>query len=1568
MTRRRLFAALASVVGLLVLIGSAWAYFSTLGSGTAAGGVGTLTAPAAPSVPASVTGNNVSVSWTGIAPPTSPNVAYWVRRYVGATASDACGTTATAPLFAGTGAKSCNDTPVVTGTYTYTVTAVWRSFNAESASSGTVAVQTAPAQPTLTASGPASARPGNPIPASAITATIAGGSSPSGNLAFRVFGPQSTAPSACTSGGSTVGGAVSVAGNGTYSPSAAFTPSASGTYWWYASYGGDANNAGAASTCGAAMSATTVSSAYAWGLNTNGQLGDGTTTSPRTSPVPVGLPAGVTATAVSAGGGHSLAVTPTGAVYAWGSNSSGQLGDNTVVPTQRTSPVLVNLPGGVVATAVSAGSNHSLAVTSTGAVYAWGSNSSGQLGDGTVTKRISPVLVNLPGGVVATAVSAGSNHSLAVTSTGAVYAWGWNGDGQLGDGTITDRTSPVLVGLPGGVVATAVSGGYYHSLALTSTGAVYAWGFNGIDDSTSPVLVGLPAGVTATAVSAGGGHSLALTSTGAVYSWGFNNNGQLGDGTTTQRTSPVLVGLPGGVVATAVSAGNSHSLTLTSTGAVYAWGLNGNGQLGDGTTTQRTSPVLVNLPAGVVANAVSAGGSHSLAVTSPRLTTSALAVAGAGTAIPRTAISAAFAGAATTGTITFTVFGPQPSAPSTCTSGGTTVGTATVAGNGTYNPSAAFLPPSTGTYWWYASYGGDANNAAAASTCGAGMALTNVRSAYAWGNNGSGQLGDGTVTQRTSPVPVGLPAGVTATAVSAGANHILAVTSTGAVYAWGSNGNGQLGDGSTTNRTSPVLVGLPAGATATAVSAGTFHSLALTSTGAVYAWGFNGTTGRLGDGTTTQRTSPVLVNLPAGVTATAVSAGNAHSLAVTSTGAVYAWGSNGNGQLGDATVTARTSPVLVGLPAGVTATAVRGGSDHSLAATSTGAVYAWGYNGNGQLGDGTVTQRTSPVLVSLPAGVTATAVSAGAGGNHSLAATSTGAVYAWGLNTNGQLGVGDTAQRNSPVLVGLPAGVTATAVSAGTSHSLAATSTGVVYAWGLNTNGQLGDGSVTQRTSPVLVGLPAGLAATAVSAGTSHSLAVTSPRLTSSAPAVAAAGTAIPASGVRAALAGAASPTGTISFRVFGPQASPPTVCTSGGTTVGGAVGVAGNGTYQASAGFLPPNAGTYWWYASYGGDANNAAASTCGAGMALTNVRSAYAWGSNASGQLGDGTTTNRTSPVPVGLPSGVTATAVSGGDSHSLAVTSTGAVYAWGRNSSGQLGDGSITDRTSAVLVGLPAGVTATAVSAGGNHSLALTSTGAVYAWGDNAFGQLGDASTTQRTSPVLVGLPAGVTATAVSAGANHSLVVTSTGAVYAWGFNGSGQLGDASTTNRTSPVPVGLPGGVTATAVSAGSSHSLVVTSTGAVYAWGLNTNGQLGDGSTTQRTSPVLVGLPAGVTATAVSAGAGFHSLALTSTGAVYTWGANGNGQLGDGTTTQRISPVLVNLPAGVTATAVSAGNSHSLALTSTGAVYAWGLNGNGQLGDGTTTQRTSPVLVNLPAGVTASAVSAGTLHSFALTSR
>jgi len=367
----------------------------------------------------------------------------------------------------------------------------------------------------------------------------------------------------------------------------------------------------------------------------------------------------------------------------------------------------------------------------------------------------------------------------------------------------------------------------------------------------------------------------------------------------------------------------------------------------------------------------------------------------------------------------------------------------------------------------------------------------------------------------------------------------------------------------------------------------------------------------------------------------------------------------------------------------------------------------------------------------------------------------------------------------------------------------------------------------------------------------------------------------------------------------------------------------------------------------------------TCG----LTGAGTAYCWGDNSTGQLGDGTTADRT--VPTAVSGGHTFSTIAAGAFHTCGLTGAGTAYCWGNNINGRLGDGTTTDQLVPTLVSVSGGLTFSTVSAGERHTCGVASgTFAAWCWGWNGLGQLGDnTTTTNQNVPVLVF--GGNTFRSISAGERHTCGLTGAGTAYCWGYNRWGQLGDNDNTetDRNVPTLVSVSGGLTFSTISAGSYHTCGVASgTFAAWCWGYNLWGQLGNNSTTNRNVPTLVSVSGGNTFSAIHGGYG-HTCAiqqanvgpasvgrrLVSAAAAYCWGWNEGGALGNATNNDSTFPVPV--ARNLSYTAIGAGAFHTCGITAA-ATYCWGGNTVGQLGDGTVLSRNTPILDDAPASSSA----------------
>ena len=700
---------------------------------------------------------------------------------------------------------------------------------------------------------------------------------------------------------------------------------------------------------------------------------------------------------------------------------------------------------GAATPAVSAGLDFAIALKADGSLSAWGRNDYGQLGNGQLVMRAVPA--KIAGIDRVTAIATGSGSTLALRDDGTVWGWGNNASGQLGDGTLQNKSHPVPVtGLVG--VVKSVTTSFGHALALTTDGGVWAWGWGlygqlGNASASSSLAAIKVAGLPPVAkVAAGAQHSLALAADGSVWAWGDNSNGQLGDGSTNRSTTPIRVGALSNIVD--ISTYAKTNLALDGSGRVWAWGYGSRGALGDGSYVDRTTPFIV--PGLPQVSAIVAGNFVSLATATDG--------------------SVWMWGDNESGQFGDSTYSKQPSPVKLSALAGFSsfsLGDMDVFARG---PDGAFQA------WGANGYGqlgvGDANERRLPASISASSRFTRVSagighaaavaddgSVWAWGANGNGELADGTVSVSNRPVTVQLTGETVA--VSAGRFHALSLASDGGVWAWGNNANGALGNGSRRDSAAPQRIStLPA---MSAIAGGNGYSLALAQDGSVWSWGYNAD-GQLGTGQagTSQLTPEKLTT----ISAVAQLSAYLHVLALRKDGSVWAWGGNSYGQLGNGTTTSQSNPARIsGL--GDQIVAVAAGGFHSLALDASGSVWAWGYNWNGQLGDGTVTDRYAPVRVVGLSDV----VTIAAGENSSYAITRDGRLWAWGWNREGELGTGSADAYSSlarPIegLAGFQA------VAGGFSSALALRSDGSVWAWGRNFEGQLGDATFAQRNKPVL--------------------------------------------------------------------------------------------------------------------------------------------------------------------------------------------------------------------------------------------------------------------------------------------------------------------------------------------------------------------------------------------------------------------------------------------------------------------------------------------------------------------
>jgi|GEM_PF-1080680 len=1266
---------------------------------------------------------------------------------------------------------------------------------------------------------------------------------------------------------------------------------------------------------------------WTWGSNANGQLGHGHTNTVNV-PTQVGDLGGWTA--VSAGSDHTVGIR-NGNLYAWGHQGNGRLGNGVASATIRVlEPARTAMQDdhtGFTWTYVTAGASQTMAIRSDGSLWGFGNAQAGRLGIATTGGTNSnPIRVGTDTNW--SSVSTGNNHTLGIRTDGSLWAWGNNTNGRLGDGTTTQRNAPVRIGTETNWQSVSASNATVTTNSFSvgiRAGGLYTWGSSANGQLGNNLsATGAAGNVTAPArrgtysdwvsVSAGANHGAGVRGTGAsatLWTWGQNTNGQLGTGDNSGRLVPTQVGEQGGWQA--VSAGNYHTAAIGVVGSLWTWGCNENSFLGSGGIADSDVPLFIWGGAIAVSggNTVAAGESVQLRAFAPTMANLEVSTVGWSSS------SASTARANAAGLVTANPFGLGLVTITATNRHGGAVATHNI------TVGAAPAPPNT----------------ISQVSAGRGyvMALTTGGNLRAWGYNDTAQLGTGNVNATNRIVDVYHTSAShenTWIAVASSRNHAtttpthtIAIAADGSLWAWGNNANGRTGMGTTAGHTLiPTRIALDpihAGYTWQSVAAGYNFSLAVRCDGTLWGWGNQGNS-RLGAG----GSSPANVLLPtrSGTDSNwkMVTAGNNYGIGIRTDGSMYAWGAPQNGRLGNGSTSGNVQePVRIATQA-VHADYywlhVSSGLAHSVAIRSDNTLWAWGHNTNGRVGTGTAaTQYTTPVRIA--ADHTYGWKYAFAGHSHTLALREDGTLWAWGLGTGGRLGDGATENRNAPTRI-CTCGVRNcdinacpdnewAAISAGFDHSVALKSDGTVWTWGINNRGQLGRGSISDSSRPVLIW--------------SEDIELTAPQ-----------GTYIHNPGRRLSLQALGHGSlGEIGNRRSHEKASVawhssnPAVAL---VNVNGVVRARSQGTARITATAINSGdpASRYTNYiditVGYGPPIMDPSISAGNRfALYIADDGRLNTWGINLLGQLGDSSRVNSTNALrPVGND---VWDMISAGTSHSLAIHEDGSLWAWGNQLDGRLGNGAISGSIyTPVRVATQTqhmGYTWNYVSAGFDFSFAIRNDGTLWAWGRGNGNRLGVGDTRRRDIPYQVGTDSSWES--VSAGNAHTLAIRTDGSLWAWGSGTNGRLGQGSQSNISTPTQIGTASDWIS--VSAGNTHSVGIRGDrsnieegGTLWAWGANANGRLGNGLTTgNTTSPVQIiaeGVPASGWAQA-SAGH-FHTLAVRAMpeATMWAWGLGTNGRIGDGETIQRTTPVEIGTsPDWVEQwISVSAGTDHSTALS------------------------------------------------------
>jgi alpha-tubulin suppressor-like RCC1 family protein len=1238
-----------------------------------------------------------------------------------------------------------------------------------------------------------------------------------------------------------------------------------------------------------ALALKTDGTLWAWGRDEQGRLGQGTIYNDKSSPTQVGTLSNWSK--ISFSYYRSFAIKTDGSLWGWGLNTSGELGDNTII--NKYSPIQIATDSTWLE--VATGGANTIAIKSNGSLWAWGSVNSGMLGNGESPFNLIKVNPSTSWSKISASNSADNSiHMMGIRVDGTLWGWGMNNNGQLGDNTTNNKNSPLQIGTLSNWAQ--ISSGNSFTMAIKTDGTLWGWGVNNnydLGDGTttnksSPVQIGTFTDWSK--VSAGASYGMAIKTDGTLWGWGYNYYGRIGSGGWfNYLISPVQVGTDTNW--SNVTSGHEHTLAIKTNGTLWAWGYSGDGALGN-TSSFYSSPVQV----GTLSNwsKVEASYSYTMAIK-------------------------------TDGTLW-----------------------------GWGNNSAGQLGlNNTNNYQSPMQIGNDTNWSIIKLSRSSSMAIKTDGTLWGWGSNSSGQLAELSSINRSSPVQIGTKtnwrdgdiSNITSGVIDSinelytsgtpgysgstsnksspvqigtltnwlkvynGGTFGIALSQDGTLWGWGTNSEGVFGNGTNGNvYTYPIQI-LPELTLNGKISISNITGAFQTNLNELYFTGNNSSYQRAG---VWNQTFPSPLKIGKTSDWSDVSVGNSYTIAVRTNGTLWGWGLNNVGQLGETGSITRSSPIQIGnltnwsnveakysnsmaldssgklystsygvtygksIPIQVTSSSnwndISVGNNHAIGIKTDGTIWGWGSNSSGQLGVNSIISYASPIQL----GTHSNWLKVSAGENFTMAIKTNGTLWGWGNNNYGK--IGDTTQvgKSSPVQIGTLSNWSS--VSAGLSHTMAIKTDGTLWGWGVNNNYELGDGTATNKSSPVQIGTFTDWSK--VSTGYYYNMAVRN--------------------------------NGTL---------------WGWGYDIDGKIGNNTNYSYY----FSPVQIGTLSDWLNVSANFSTT--------FAIKTDKTLWGWGRNSDGQIP--ITVSQSNPNYVATNN--LYSKITGGVYYNIAIATNGTLWGWGLNSNGQLGLSDTVSRISPVQIGTLANWAS--ISSGDSYTMAIKTDGTLWGWGGASFGEIGDGSSGSKSSPVQIG--ALNNWLQVSTGDNHVLSIKKDGTLWVWGSNDSGQLGLNLATNahRSSPIQLGVQNDWVK--VSAGLNHSLGIRADGSLWSWGGNTFGGIGTNNTTSFSSPVQIGTLRDWID--VFAG-GYSSMAIKNDRTLWGWGLNNFGQLGDSTTIIRSSPVQIGtlknwLKIDCSKLNPSTNqNAYTMAIKTDGTLWGWGMNTSGEIGDGTIINRSSPVQI------------------------